>query len=170
MNPVTTQLLISIVTILGSGVVSAIVSHYFTVTRAEREFKRKKLEEMFLALHKYCTSIASQNIVWPAVMRGELTYNQALDANIKGQDYAIGHFEIVEMLVNIYFSELRPDFDNILLCLARIKDIKEDFTKSYKNEEQTESFIKPLNEALLVLAKVEEMFKKRIVEIAQKMK
>ena len=170
MIPTVVQILIAIATILGSGVVSAIVSNHFTVTRAEREFKRKKLEELFLAVHKYGISLLSQNIVWPRVMKGELTYDEANTLNLKNADHAIGHFEIAEMLVNIYFPELRSNFDEIITVRDGINAQRKLFTKSYIEQEPTESYIKPFNEALTLLAKVHENFKKRLIQVSNEIK
>jgi len=76
MTALEVQLIISVATILCSGVISAIVTHRLASSRAERDFRRKKLEELFVAISRYCNKLATANIMWPRVMRGELDYNQ----------------------------------------------------------------------------------------------
>src|SRR5438105_6769249 len=107
------QLLISIATILCSGVISAIVTHKLSTGRAEREFRRKKLEALFMAVHTYCNKLFTANLMWPRVMRGEIDYNQGLDIFIKNHSEKDDSAEIAIMLINIYFPELRPALDLI---------------------------------------------------------
>lgn len=104
------QLLISIATILCSGVISAIVTHKLSTGRAEREFRRKKLEELFMAVHTYCNKLFTANIMWPRVMRGEIDYNQGLDIFIKNNSEKDNSADTAVMLINIYFSRVASSF------------------------------------------------------------
>jgi hypothetical protein len=66
------QLIVSIAT---SGVVSAIVTHFLSTGRAEREFRRKKLEELFMAVHTYCTKLFSANMRWTPIFRPQVSFD-----------------------------------------------------------------------------------------------
>ena len=138
------QLAVSLATILCSGVISAIVTHKLSTGRAEREFRRKKLEELFFAVHTYCNKLISANLVWPRVMSGEITYDEANELNIKNHDKQDKSYEIAQMLVNIYFPQLRPQLKAILKRRDQINQIRSEFKKIYQQRgEPCESFIKP---------------------------
>jgi hypothetical protein len=169
MNPTYVQIGIAIATILGSGVVSAAVSHHFTTRRAEREFRRKKTEELFLAFHGYCTLLSSQNVVWPQVMDGTLTYNQALDINADRKDKDFAHFENVEMLVSLYFPTLRPIWTEVLSVRDQINRIRGDFKKQYKIYGPDPSFIRPFCDTVLSLDGKEKAFKDHLAEIYRRL-
>src|ERR1035437_4500616 len=137
------QLIVSLATILCSGVVSAIVTHKLSSGRAEREFKRRKLEELYIAVHRYCTKLVTANIVWPEVMRGKIDYNQALDLFIKNNSEKDESSRTAMMIINIYFSELLPSFEAILRQRDEINRIQSDFKKVYQRGEPYDSFLQP---------------------------
>lgn len=56
-----------------------IVTYRLNANQKEREFKRKKLEECFRAVHHYILSITTSYLVWIDVMSGKITYDQAND-------------------------------------------------------------------------------------------
>jgi hypothetical protein len=88
------QLVVSLMTIAFSGLVSAVVTHQLSTSRQERDFRRKKLEELYLAVVGFCTSIQTANIVWLPVMRGDFAYNTGLDLQIKNLLWAAGSVEL----------------------------------------------------------------------------
>jgi hypothetical protein len=137
------QLVISIATILSSGVVSAIVTHKLSTGHAEREFRRKKLEELFMAVHTYCTKLFTANIMWPRVMRGEIDYNEGLDIFMKGHGEKDTSAETAIMLINIYFPELRPGLDAIFQRRDQINRIQSEFKRTYQRDEPCDSFVRP---------------------------
>jgi len=142
------QLIVSIATILCSGVISAIVAHKLATGQAEREFRRKKLEELYFAVHTYCGKLFSTNMVWPQVMRGEITYNDANDLIIKNHDKEDKSHDTAQMLINIYFPKLRPHLTAIMQRRDRISQIRSEFKKSYERQENCDCYIKPFWEAL----------------------
>lgn len=162
------QLIISVTTILCSGVVSAIVTHKLSTERAEREFRRKKLEELFFAVHTFCTKLFSANIVWPQVMRGEITYNDGLELIIKNHDRQDKSYDIAEMLINIYFPELLPHLQAILKRRDQINRIQSEFKKSYQRQESCDSFLKPFLTELNGIDVDEKSLTKALFRISEK--
>ena len=77
--PIWLTLTLGLLTVLGSGVASGIVTYRLNANQKEREFKRKKLEECFRAVHHYILSITTSYLVWIDVMSGKITYDQAND-------------------------------------------------------------------------------------------
>jgi hypothetical protein len=134
---------VSVATILCSGVVSAVVTHKLSTGRAEREFRRKKLEELYFAVHSYCNTLFSANMIWPQVMRGEVTYNEANDFIIKNHDKEDKSHDMTQMLINIYFPELRQHLQAIMQRRDQINQIRSEFKKSYERRENCDRYIKP---------------------------
>src|SRR5437899_2947516 len=102
--PTWLALLLGLLTVLGSGVVSGIVTYRLNASQKEREFKRQKLEECFRAIHHYILSIATSNLVWIDVMSGKITYDQANEMIIQegkreDREYPLN----AELLIRMYF-------------------------------------------------------------------
>jgi len=142
-TPVEIQIIVSVATILCSGVVSAVVTHKLSAGRAEREFRRKKLEELYFAVHTYCSKLFSANIVWPRVMRGQITYNEANDLIIKNHDKEDKSHDIAQMLINIYFPKLRPHLQAIMQRRDQINQIHSEFKKTYERRENWDCYVEP---------------------------
>lgn len=76
-------------------------------------------------------------------MRGEITYNDANDLIIKNHDKEDKSHDEAQMLINIYFPQLRPQLEAIMQRRDRINKIRSDFKKSYERQENCDRFIKP---------------------------
>jgi hypothetical protein len=168
-TPTEVQLIVSLATILSSGVLSAIVTHKLSTGRAEREFRRKKLEELFIAVHTYCNKLFSVNIVWPRVMKGEIDYNQGLELVIKNQgEKEDSGFDAATMLVNIYFPELRPRLQAILQRRDQINQIHSEFKQSYQQGRPCGSFLKPFLAELSAIDADEKALTDDLFRISEK--
>ena len=81
--------------ILGSGLVSALATHFLTTGVAEKKFRREKLEQLYLVARKYCElSVASTDRPFSPDRRKE--YEQTRDN--------------CWMLTHLYFPDLLPAF------------------------------------------------------------
>lgn len=159
MDPLYVQIGVAAATVLGSGVVSAAVNHRFTTNRAEKEFLRKKMEELFLAFHGYCTQISVLNLIWPRVMKGEVSYNEALESNANVNNRWEASFENVEMLISLYFPDLAPGWKKVLDVRDQMNRMKGDFKKRYQIAGPDQAFVEPFWDALLSLETAEKSFK-----------
>lgn len=130
MSPLEVQIIVSVATILCSGVVSAYVTHRLSVGQSEREFRRKKLEELYFAIHTYCIKLFSTNMFQLQAMRGEITIN---DANQHIIQYHQGKedksHDVAQMLVNIYFPKLKPQLAAIINRRDRINQVYSQFRR-----------------------------------------
>ena len=132
---------IAICTILGSGVVSGVVTYKLNASQKEREFRREKLEECFRAVHHYLMSLTASYFVWPEVMAGRLTYDQANDMIIAGvkpehREYPL----LAELLIRLYFPSLQPHFDALLNTRDELSRLQGDFRRSYQRDGPTEDY------------------------------
>jgi hypothetical protein len=171
MTPTEIQLIVSIATITGSGVISVIIAHKLAAGRAEREFRRKKLEEVFMATHRFCITLFSANFIWTKVMSKEIDYNQALEIfieNNSGKDD--NHHDVAVMLINIYFPELKPSFNAILDRRNRINLIHRGFKEAYKQGLDCSLFLKPFHQELKGIDEDEKKLADKLFKISESLR
>jgi hypothetical protein len=162
------QILLSFITILCSGVVAAIVTHKLNARRDEREFMRKKLEELFSAVHGYNILFVSRNMLWPRVMSGDMDYDRVLDINAEDKSGSPAHYENLQMLINIYFPEFLPRLGKMLESRDAINGIKASFQKDYQSGVRTQEYCRPFDEKLLEFEARCDEFKQEIYRVAQR--
>jgi hypothetical protein len=162
------DLLIPLISILGSGVVSAFVAQKLINSRTEKDFKRKKLEELFLAIDKFCVSLSMAHFAWTRVAKGELTYNEALDLiiNLDKKEYS-GVFQTAQMLTILYFPEMLPAFKKILDIRARLTALQFEFKTIYKEIGPIPEFANKFSIELIAVEQASEQFKNGLAEIAK---
>jgi len=73
-----------VVTLVTSGLGTAVVSYWLTERKAKRDLRRAKLEELFLAVTNWTKLMFIRWLTLLSVMTGKLDYNQALDQMIEG--------------------------------------------------------------------------------------
>lgn len=103
-------LLIPLLTIALSGVVSSYVTHRLSATRAERDFRFRKLEEMLLALDRFVDGYTAVALGHASALSAQTPAERenAIEQARNQADRA--ELQKVEMLVKIYFPRLRPSF------------------------------------------------------------
>lgn len=113
------EVIIALSTIAFSGIVSAYIAHRLATNRADREFRLKRLEELFLSVTRFDVHYTTNFVPYLLVMRGQSTLDAA-QSSINAQPPTEGGRELdnIEMIVRIYFPELRPYFE----ALVRIRD------------------------------------------------
>jgi hypothetical protein len=135
-----------------SGVVSGVVTHHLATSRQEREFKRRRIEELFLAAQRFEKAITTANVAWPRAMRGEISFNQALDFQTEVlQKLPPDQYETIEMLVNIYFEPLRAYFEVMIKRRDAMNAVQEQFRGVYRGRgpsPECREFVSPFLKAL----------------------
>jgi len=166
----TAQILIPILTILFSGLLATIVTHYLATSHQEKQFKRQKLEELYFAMDGFCTLFGTVNAYWPGVMEGEIDYNFALDKSGSDMKKNERFHQTAEMLVNIYFPALLPNFDAIMARRDSVNEILSVFRKQYKTsgpDLSNRKFIAPFNQAMLDFDAEHTRFNRELFKIAK---
>lgn len=124
MSATATQIIVALATVLFGGVVSAIVQGWIASRKARKELRQQKLEELFLATNRFCNMLTTHNLPMLRAMEGKIMYDEAKELEIKNVDKQDNSFEIMRMLVNIYFPELSPQFKNIVDRRGRINEVR----------------------------------------------
>lgn len=91
----------------------------------EHENTRLRHEELYVESRKYLDAMVSYFLPYRMVMKGELTFNQALDMTIQQGQSRDFQPHRVTMLIDLYFPELNPPFDEVMAVrdnLGRLVD------------------------------------------------
>lgn len=165
---------IAIFTILGSGVVSGIVTYKLNASQKEREFRREKLEECFRAVHHYLMSLVTNYIVWAEVMAGKLTYDQANDMIIAGSKPEYREYSLLaELLIRLYFPSLQTHFDALLRTRDELSRLQGDFRRCYQRDGPTADYREQRKVYLAVFKKLDahdKDLKNAICSVAEKLR
>lgn len=125
------QIVLSLITIICSGVASAIVTFKLNSSRDERQFLRKKLEEVNLTFLGYCRQLGIYLVQYQSVMAGKITFNDALDLTINSTGDKERHYDNLSMLLSIYFPHLSHHLDEIVKIREAGNDIISEFRAAY---------------------------------------
>jgi len=93
--------------------------------------RREYLEELYIISDKYFNALTSHFIPYRTVMKGELTFNEALDLDID-RDL---NFDVqrVPMIIHIYFPNLENSYNEILKIREELNEIIFHYGEQYKN-------------------------------------
>jgi len=166
------QIFISLLTILFSGLLATIVTHYLATSHQEKQFRRQKLEELYFSMDGFCTFFVSFHSYWPDVMDGKIPYMAALNAQIEaGSDKKNERYhQTAEMLLNIYFPALLPSFDAIMARRDSVNKILGAFQKQYKAsgpDASNSQFTGRFNQAILDFDTEHSRFNHELFKIAK---
>jgi hypothetical protein len=166
----TIQIILSLATIVSSGVMSAIVTYKLNARREECQFRRQKLEEFYMAMSGFCRSLMTHFFTYQGVMEQKTTYNAALDATIeKGTDEKRS-CDTTFMLLPIYFPQFQPVFNKLLNCRSTLNAILGEFRESYKagNPDGTR-WLTPFTENLCQIEDIEKQLRQMIQKEAERL-
>ena len=95
--------------VLSSGVLATVISISLTEAKEQRLLRRSKIEEIYLNGSAWLKSANATFLPYLRVCEGGLTYNQALDLEIKGADKATGEQRLkLNMNIEMYEHSLIP--------------------------------------------------------------
>ena len=103
-----------LLTILGSGLVVAIVTHIMSSAKEEKEFLRKKLELVYIDGQKFQDLIITIATAYLNYTRGAATSGETIGELAKHADAMPDLCNELTMLCNVYFPNLVPSLNAIL--------------------------------------------------------
>jgi hypothetical protein len=126
------------------------------------------LEEIYTLIEKWADVVVTHYIPYISVMKGELTYDQALDMeNKKGGDARKdADIHRVSALAEIYFPEATTEYVKIMEAQDVASKIESEHKAQYKagNTEGT-AFVHPLLAELDRLDRATKTFKNKLLKI-----
>jgi len=130
---------------------------------------RDRLEELYVISKKYLNTLCSYYFPYRQVMKGELSFNQALDITIEGGEKRDYDPNRVTMLIHMYFPEVQPSFDEIMQVREKLNDIIDGYKWQYKNgDTDGTEWLKAFQPLLELLAKLCGNFDKEVVKLNQR--
>ncbi len=129
-----------------------------------QEARRVRVEELYLLASAWIIAVLTYSLPYLRVMKGDLSYNQALDiTNSTGAGSGVD-FKRLEMLIHIYFSELRGTFAALLEVRDRTNSILSAHRENYRQGEiNGTQFVAPLLAAQAAFESVGESFKSAVI-------
>lgn len=98
----------------------------------ETEFMRDKLEELYLLHEAWMNALSTSYLPFLSVMQGDITYDQALDLFIENNKNRRDDFKRLQMLVDLYFPEIKSAFSQLSVARDRANKIKAEHKREYK--------------------------------------
>jgi len=108
------QLVTTILTVIGSGVASAVITYRLNRRHDEVDLRREKLEQLCLAVQGFVSHLGAYFNLQGKAANGEITIEQLSEAQIKLGPDDRHCFENAKMLMTIYFPELQDKFEGII--------------------------------------------------------
>ena len=138
-----------LVAVLTSGVVSAVVTFALNRWRAEKEFRRTKLEALYLAIHKYVETMTMINL---QVRTGRWQPNDSDNEKVTEQ------VDMINLLIELYFRPLIPAFESF-------KNKQQDFITTNRRFRTAEEG--DLKKEFLSLVDAGKELKQRVLDLAR---
>ncbi len=132
-----------------------------------QELKRERAEELYVESKKYLNAVGSHFLPYRKVMKGELTFNQALDLttidNGSKRDFEPHR---VTMIIDIYFPVLQKPFNEIMAKRDFLNRIVMGYMEQYKtgNTDGT-NWLEPFQATLEELSEAITAFEKLVASL-----
>jgi hypothetical protein len=132
----------------------------------QQELLRTRGEELYAVTSAWLRMIVTHHMRKTYVMLGNITYDQAVDLELKA-DKPLPDFERIGLLVDVYFPSVRSAYDVVLAVRDERNEIEMTFDRDYKRNgpsERHKEFLPAFGKELLTLEKSVNTLKKQIVE------
>lgn len=116
----------------------------------KEELVRERAEELYIIVKKWCRTMITDHFPYVRVMRGQLSYNDALDMTLASGEKRGYDPERMHMICDIYFQELSKEIADILDMNCKILDFRELCKKELesgriKDERMADAYLKKIN-------------------------
>lgn len=98
----------------------------------KEEMLRTRLEELYVESNKYLNALGCYYLPYQTAMRGEITFNQALDITISSGSKRDYEPHRVTMLIGMYFPEVKSEFNEIMNIRSELNMIVNGYKEQYK--------------------------------------
>ena len=128
----TDQILLSLLTIVASGVAASYVTYRFSARRVWLESRRAKLEEFYLAFTGFSQLLGSHALPYMHAMATLIEYDEANDIAIRNSGDKPQHWAQLSMLAAIHFPELEAHVNELVQAREKWNDLRSAFKREYK--------------------------------------
>ncbi len=150
--------------VLSSGLLATVISISLTEAKEQRLLRRAKIEEIYLNGSAWLTAANGRFMPYLRVCDGDLTYNQALDLEIKNSDKATGEQRLkVNMNIEMYERSLIPALRLLDQELQKLDHIHAALRNRYAQTGEAADFLNPLKAQLLAFGKAGDTLMEAVV-------
>jgi hypothetical protein len=119
-SDITSGILVPLVTMFGGGVVAGLVAHITTLSRTNREYRLKKLEELWMLNDKWCWLAHSR---WQQLATLNKTSGPSSTIPLNFEDQSLQQnreaYQQILMISGIYFPDLKTPIERIAAHLRK---------------------------------------------------
>ncbi|MFL1804333.1 hypothetical protein [Plesiomonas shigelloides] len=113
------------------------------------EIIRERAEELYVIVKKWCSTMISDHFPYVRVMKGQFSYNDALDMTLASGDKRKYDPDRMHMICDIYFPDLSKEIDALLKMNCELLDFRDMFKKKYesgklKDEKMAEAYLEKI--------------------------
>jgi len=165
------QFLVSILTIVMSGVAATAVTYLLNSRKEQVFFMRKKAEDLYLAAEGFDKNLSIHFLRALPLLNDKIDYNTYHDLIISSDNKDGGEkHETVLMLVQIYFPETEPEFNAWMAAKEKLNRILTTHKRAYEaGDRDLSRFIHPYKEAFDEFVSTSNTFKNAVVRSARRL-
>lgn len=125
------------------------------------EVVRERAEELYVNVKKFCSRMISDHFPYVRVMKGQFSYNDALDMTLSSGEKRDYDPERINMIADIYFPELSESISSLVDLNVEVLDVREKFKHKYeqgkvKDEKMAAQYLKEINNLIVVARELEK--------------
>ncbi len=124
------------------------------------EVLRERAEELYVIVKKWCNAMISDHFPYVRVMKGQFSYDKALDMTLESGEKRKYDPDRMHMICDIYFPELSSSISYLVDLNCELLDFREDFKKEYesgriKDEKMANVYLQKINDLVKEARKFE---------------
>jgi flagellar biosynthesis chaperone FliJ len=96
------------------------------------DVKRAKLEELYTQVGHWLGGMGSHYMTLTMVMHGKIDYNQYLEIILESKGRQNYDFQRLEMIIDIYASDLKTHYDNVINAREELNEVAGQFKHDYE--------------------------------------
>ncbi len=151
-------------TLLSSGVLATVISISLTEAKEQRLLRRSKIEEIYLNGSAWLNTANARFLPYLRVSEGDLTYNEALDLEIKNADKVTGEQRLkLNMNIEMYERSLIPALRLVDQELKKLNYVHSELRNRYAQTGEASEFLTPLKTQLLAFGKAGDALLEAVV-------
>jgi hypothetical protein len=162
-----TGLLALVASVLSSTAAATIIGLSFSEAKERWALRRGKIEEIYLCAAGWTKSLSAGYLNLLRVCKGELTYNDMLDLELKGRDRAgtLGDLHLrMKMNICMYERSLVPVFESMQAEQRKTNKLRFAVADCWKKRGDAAELFDPLNDQLKALDAAIETLLLAIIE------
>jgi protein-tyrosine-phosphatase len=165
---ITVQITVALLTIVGSGVASAIVNYKLNTQKAHQDLLRQKLEELFSTVQSLSAIQASALRVHLPVMKEQRTFdvaNALTDRYLQDERYT-ATAQKCDLLIALYFPMVRPTWQTWEQKRKRIIDLYKECASKMEKGQNVGDLADPYEKAIIDFENFAENVKSELAALA----